>query len=271
MLVSAFLHALWHAAARTRPNPGDALIAVVIAAGIWGILMLPVTGLPSLRSLGFNLLAALANVLNFILLLKAYARTDFVIAYPAGRAAVAPLVLIFAFFAFGEWPHPGAIAGIFVVGLAVGLLALVAARRSRVDVAGLMFALASACTTAAYAMIDATVVRGPGDPWSYAASATIANSLAFAIVFHIQGRQPLAALRREACFSLIASIASTSSYMIYIFAMQVAPVAAVSAIRETSVFFGIVIAAIWLRERVRFEHWAAGALAVVGIVLIRLA
>jgi hypothetical protein len=164
MLLSAFLHALWHAAARTRPNPGEALIAVVIAAGIWGILMLPLTGLPTLKSLGFNLLAALANVLNFVLLLKAYARTDFVIAYPAGRAAVAPLVLVFAFFAFGEWPQTGAVVGILAVGLAVGLLALAAARRSHVDLAGLLFALASAGTTAAYAMIDATVVRGPNDP-----------------------------------------------------------------------------------------------------------
>jgi drug/metabolite transporter (DMT)-like permease len=270
MLASAFLHAFWHAAARTRPAPSDALISMVISAGVWGVIALALVGPPPLAVFPWLLAALAANIVTFMLLVAAYERTAFVVAYPSARAMVAPLVLVFAFFAFGEWPGYAALAGIASVCVGVAALAVWAARRSRVDFVGLLFALAAAAATAAYGMIDASVVRGGAVVFPYAAAATVMNSLGFLAVYTWQGRKPLAILRREGGFAFMGSSASTTSYFLFIWSIQQAPVASVSAMRETSVFFSVAIAAFWLKEKVQGVHWFAGGIAVFGTFLIRL-
>jgi drug/metabolite transporter (DMT)-like permease len=52
--------------------------------------------------------------------------------------------------------------------------------------------------------------------------------------------------------------------------MTVAPIAIVSALRETSVLFGALIAIIILKEPLRTSRVAAALLIVAGLTLIRL-
>ncbi len=60
------------------------------------------------------------------------------------------------------------------------------------------------------------------------------------------------------------------SYGIAIWAMTVAPIAIVAALRETSVLFGAAIAVIVLKEPLRAARLVAAGLIVIGLVLIRL-
>ena len=59
------------------------------------------------------------------------------------------------------------------------------------------------------------------------------------------------------------------SYGIAIWAMTVAPIAIVAALRETSVLFGAAIAVIVLKEPLRAARVMAAVLIVIGLVLIR--
>jgi drug/metabolite transporter (DMT)-like permease len=61
------------------------------------------------------------------------------------------------------------------------------------------------------------------------------------------------------------------SYTIAIWAMTVAPIAMVAALRETSVLFGALIAVVFLNEPLRAGRVVAALLIVVGLVMIRLA
>jgi drug/metabolite transporter (DMT)-like permease len=60
------------------------------------------------------------------------------------------------------------------------------------------------------------------------------------------------------------------SYGIAIWAMTLAPIAIVAALRETSVLFGALIAVIVLKEPMRAGRIAAALLIVCGLVLVRL-
>ena len=60
------------------------------------------------------------------------------------------------------------------------------------------------------------------------------------------------------------------SYGIAIWAMTVAPIAIVAALRETSVLFGAVIAVVFLKEPLRAGRVVAALMIVAGLVLIRL-
>ena len=60
------------------------------------------------------------------------------------------------------------------------------------------------------------------------------------------------------------------SYWIAIWAMTVAPIAIVAALRETSVLFGALIAVVILKEPLRAIRVAAALLIVAGLVMIRI-
>ena len=60
------------------------------------------------------------------------------------------------------------------------------------------------------------------------------------------------------------------SYGIAIWAMTLAPIALVAALRETSVLFGALIAVAFLKEPMRPARIVAALMIVVGLVLIRL-
>jgi drug/metabolite transporter (DMT)-like permease len=61
-----------------------------------------------------------------------------------------------------------------------------------------------------------------------------------------------------------------TSYGVAIWAMTVAPIALVGALRETSVLFGAILAVMFLKEPLLIPRAAAALMIVCGLVLIRL-
>jgi drug/metabolite transporter (DMT)-like permease len=61
------------------------------------------------------------------------------------------------------------------------------------------------------------------------------------------------------------------SYTIALWAMTVAPIAVVAALRETSVLFGAAIAVLFLGEPLRAARMVAALTIVAGLVLLRMA
>ena len=61
-----------------------------------------------------------------------------------------------------------------------------------------------------------------------------------------------------------------ASYWIAIWAMTVAPIAIVAALRETSVLFAAVIAVVVLKEPLRPARVVAAVMIVAGLAMIRL-
>ena len=70
--------------------------------------------------------------------------------------------------------------------------------------------------------------------------------------------------------ALAASI-SMAAYVIVVWAMTVAPIALVTALRETSILFAVLIGWLWFGERMDRGKATAALAIVAGIVLTRLA
>jgi uncharacterized membrane protein len=66
------------------------------------------------------------------------------------------------------------------------------------------------------------------------------------------------------------AVLSASSYWIVIWAMTQAPIAAVAALRETSILFVIVMSAKFLKEHMSWARVAGGVLVVLGAIALRL-
>jgi len=76
-------------------------------------------------------------------------------------------------------------------------------------------------------------------------------------------------LRRQLPFVFVGGACSLGSYAIALWAMTRAPVAAVAAIRETSIVFGMVLGALVLRERVTWIRALAAIAVTLGVCVMR--
>jgi drug/metabolite transporter (DMT)-like permease len=84
-------------------------------------------------------------------------------------------------------------------------------------------------------------------------------------------RDVLRYARDNAPLSVLGGAISLSSYAIALWAMTLAPVPVVAALRETSILFATAIAALFLREQIRPARLAAVLLVACGAALMRVA
>ncbi len=70
--------------------------------------------------------------------------------------------------------------------------------------------------------------------------------------------------------ALLGGAGSAGAYGIALWAMTLAPVATVAALRETSILFATLIAALVLREKISKVRYAAITLITAGALLMRL-
>ena len=69
---------------------------------------------------------------------------------------------------------------------------------------------------------------------------------------------------------IVGALLSASAYWIVIWAMTQAPIAAVAALRETSILFVILMSAKFLKEYMSWTRIVGGILVVLGAVALRL-
>jgi drug/metabolite transporter (DMT)-like permease len=77
--------------------------------------------------------------------------------------------------------------------------------------------------------------------------------------------------RRNWHFGLIGGVGTVASYGLALWAMTIAPIAVVAALRETSILFGVIISGLLLKEHVGPARFAAACTIALGAAVLRLA
>jgi len=133
------------------------------------------------------------------------------------------------------------------------------------------FALFTAVTICCYSLVDGIGARTAGNAHSYALWLFVIDGAfitGFALV--VRGSAAIPAMAVYWRTGLIGGVLSLVAYWIAIWAMTVAPIAMVAALRETSVLFAAVIAVVFLKEPLRASRIVAAVMIVAGMALIRL-
>lgn len=268
-LASALTHALWNALARSRSDPGRVLIAVTVTNGLLCLPVLLWVGLPPVNAWGWVVAGAVLNLVTMRALMETYRRTPFAFAYPLVRGIAPLFVSLVGFVVFGDTLSPLAALGVGVISTAVILLAL-SARGGRIDRAGLLLAILSGVSNAGFVITDMQGVRLTGDPVVYGFTLAVANAISLGTYGRLEGLRPLEGLRSNPLVVLASCVLSMVSYLLVLYGLANGPAGAVSALRETSIFIGVVLAAVMLKERVGPARWIAALMAVAGVALIRL-
>jgi drug/metabolite transporter (DMT)-like permease len=284
VLGAALLHATWNAlvkgrapAAQQQRDPLPATVIVVAGGALASALLLPFVSAPAPASWPFIAASSIVQVAYYRLLIQAYAHGDMSHAYPLMRGSAPLLVAAVNGVLTGErlngaqWIAVCLICG-GVLAMLLGAPAPHAdqARRSQRRATG--FALATACVIALYTMIDGAGVRRSGAPAAYTMWIFLLNGTA--VTAWAARRRARDLLRLAAARPLLLPLGGVStlgSYGIALWAMTLAPVAAIAALRETSILFATAIAALILRERVGRWRLLAAALIACGAAAMRLA
>jgi bacterial/archaeal transporter family protein len=81
--------------------------------------------------------------------------------------------------------------------------------------------------------------------------------------------QPIASLgRRTWIFLILSGIATGLSWLCYFRALQLGEASQVAPVDKLSVVIAIVLAAIFLHERVTWHHWVGGILILMGAMVL---
>jgi drug/metabolite transporter (DMT)-like permease len=126
-------------------------------------------------------------------------------------------------------------------------------------------------TITAYTLVDGLGARAAGDANAYAAALFTVDALPILVIcLAWKGLAKLEPALRFLPQAFAGGLMSLAAYWIVIWAMTIAPIALVAALRETSVLFGGLIAVIFLKEPPTLVRTASGLLILAGLFCMRL-
>jgi len=271
VLAAGLLHAGWNALLKAAPG-GDPLLdmATVVAGGsLCSLAAIPWLPLPDPLAWKFAAASAFIHFAYYATLAQAYRTGDLSFAYPLMRGTAPLLVTLLGILFLDEWPTPHIALGIALI--CAGIVSIAFVRRSGHPPAAAAWALANAAIIAFYTLVDGAGARASGNAASYVVWLTFIEGFPFlAFVYARRGAVAVAYLARGWRRGVIGGAASLAAYGIVLWAMTRAPVAAVAALRETSVLFAALIGTLWLKEGFSLPRLAGAASVVLGIAALKL-
>jgi drug/metabolite transporter (DMT)-like permease len=271
VLAAAACHAGWNALLKLNLEPALSTTLVAVASGLVAVPFVLVAGLPDAAAWPYVVASVIIHVGYYVALAEAYRHGDLGQVYPIARGSAPLVTAILAAALLGETLRPLGWAGVIVLAVGILLLAMRGGRRARrLDVHSVGFALLTSATITAYTLVDGVGARMAGSAAAYAAWLFLVSGAVMS-VFGLWrfgpglGRQLAANLP----VALGGAVLSTAAYAIAIWAMTVAPIALVAALRETSVLFATLLSTLLLREPWLAVRIAATLMVLAGALLLR--
>jgi len=275
VLGAALLHALWNSLVKSADDKFLSSALVALWCGVAAFAAALILPWPSLAAAPFVVASALIHIVYFLLVGRLYRNADLSVAYPMMRGLAPLIAALIALATLGEAPGPVAVLGIVILVFGVMLMGASGLAHGRIDAATLAVALANSVVIAVYSVIDGQGGRisGPSALFAFAynAWADALTALAYApIVLLLRGRSVPFAFVRDGRRGLAGALAAFVGYAVIIWAMTQAPIAAVAALRETSVVFAALIGVVLLGEPFQTQRAVAALVILAGVVTLRL-
>jgi drug/metabolite transporter (DMT)-like permease len=268
-LVAAVMHASWNAIVKVGMDRAVVLGLIALSHTAVGAVMIAIAGIPNPASWPFILASTLLHYGYYVCLHHAYRVGDLSQVYPLARG-LAPLLVALGAWAFaGETMSPAAWGAVLLA--SAGISALAFSRRGGMwdHPPTLFYTVATGLIIASYSVVDGMGVRLAGQPLAYMGWLFVWEFPVFVTVLLRRRRTlhaiPLAGVAKGIGGGLL----SVAAYSLVIYAATLAPLAAISAVRESSVIIAALIGTLLLGE----SHWRqrCGAAAVVAVGIAFLA
>lgn len=266
-LAAAVLHAVWNALVKGGGDPLMDLALVWGGSTVVALVFVPFVALPVAAAWPYLLGTLLLHMPYGLLLAAAYRAGSLSHVYTVARGTP-PMLIAVATAGLGETLAPGQYLGIAI--LSLGILTTGVAPHAPIKAT--LLALCVAVTIASYSILDGLGARASGEPIGYALWFFVLMGACFcAIVAWWRGIRPLAFYARVHWRrAAIGGPAGALGYGLVLWAMTIAPVAGVSALRETSVAVAVFIGWWFMGDAMSKRRIAGAVLVLVGASLLKL-
>ena len=251
---------------------GRAVMAITSA-----LLALPIAffvPLPEPQTWTILALSLPAHWLYQTALVRALSRGDLSLVFPVMRGSAPLLTAIFAALALGEHLSALSIAGLVIASLATVIFALPEKNfggSHAVRNSALLWAIATGACVAIYNVIDAQGVRSGSSQWSFIVWLFLLDWIGINVIALVtRGRQQFMTRARAALWpGMGAGACSLASFSMALYGFSIAPVAYMSAMRETAVVFAALMGWWFLREGFGLRRTFAAIILAGGLSLLQ--
>jgi uncharacterized membrane protein len=284
VVFAGLIHASWNIAAKKAGGDArfacfTALVMMVFWApvGLWlGWQQVPSWGL---TEWGFITVSGILHVLYYVVLLRGYRKADLTVVYPLARGSgpllsslVAILFLGEQISALGGLGIVAVVGGVFLVAGGPGLFRQAHAPHKRARIRkGMVYGLLTGVFIASYTVVDGYSVKvlllSP-ILVDYIANFVRVAFLLPSVVRDLPAARVLWASQWK--YAAIVGIISPISYVLVLYAMQVAPMSHVAPAREVSMLFAALLGGHLLGEGDRVARLLGAACIAIGVMALAL-
>lgn len=269
VLAAAFFHAVWNASVKSGGDKMLSLVGMQIAISAVALLLVPLVGLPHADSWPYLLASMGFHFGYYLSLANAYRYGDFAQSYPVARGTAPIWVALYGVLVLRE--SLGGIEWLSLAGVLGGIMIFASRRLGAVlhHRTGLLHALATSCFIGAYTISDGVGGRLSLNVSAYIVWLSFLNGVPLTLyALHRRSWREVAALAGGWRIHLLAGVLSLAAYWMVVWAMSQAPIALVSALRETSVIIAALIGAYYFKEPAGRRRIVASVVIFVSIALL---
>ncbi|MBT6404252.1 MAG: EamA family transporter [Rhodospirillaceae bacterium] len=272
VLVAALLHATWNAVVKGGADKHLGMTAVVlghIPISIVAILFVP---LPDFASWPYFLAGMVLHIGYQLFLLNSYRIGDLTQVYPIARGTAPILVALVSVLVLGVTLTTSQLLPVFMIAIGIMSLTLVRQRDGLRNPRAAALAFVTGCFIAGYSLNDGLGAREAGTAVGFYAWLSLVNAVLFAAIMRVMKPGLLTRIPTEGLRAfLFGGPASFAAYALVVWAFTQAPIALVTALRETSIIAALLIGVFFLKERLDLAKVASTVITLTGAILLRFA
>ncbi|MBY0429340.1 MAG: DMT family transporter [Alphaproteobacteria bacterium] len=268
VLAAALGHATWNALLKSHGKPWDNITALSYADAIVCAIALFFFPAPAQASWPFLLASGGTQFFYMYIVSKVYKKGDYAVGYPLMRGLSPPFVALFGFLVLHETMSVPELIGLACISLGVLTIGFGAIHNLVSFKKQALLALFCGLMIAYYALVDGQGARLSNSTIAYTLWVFLLQGVGVAI-FRALKKQPLMVPLNH-WKPWAGAVLSIAAYSVALWAMTLAPIATVAALRESSILFSALVGFLILREKPNLFRIMGAALIAAGVITFRL-
>lgn len=267
---AAMLHASWNALLKSGGNKMMSMAAIVLGHVPLALIALIFVPMPSTQSLSYLVVGILLHAGYQFFLLKSYQTGDLTQVYPIARGSAPLMVTAFSVVILGVKLEPLQLFAILIIGIGIISLSLVRNSDGKRNSIATRLALITGLFIASYSLVDGLGARIAGTSLGFYSFLALGNGIVMLVYLLLKAPQTFGNIAREGRgIFVLGGGASFIAYGLVTWGFTQAPIALVTALRETSIVFALLIGVFFLKERLNLIKVCSTFFTLLGVVLLR--
>ena len=246
------------------------MVAIVLGHTVPAVIVLWFVPAPSAQSWPWLAGGITLHVGYQLFLVRAYQIGDLTQVYPIARGVAPLIVTLVSVLYLGLAFANSELIAVVLIAAGIASICLVKGHSGSLNMMATLLALTTGLFIASYSLVDGIGARLAGSALGFYGWQAIGNAIVMLFIAPTLRPEILKTVWRSGKkIGLFGGSASFFAYALVIWAFTQAPIALVTALREVSIVFALLIGAFYFKERINLMKVLSTFTTLVGVTLLR--